>query len=104
MVKQHKILTYLFVFLSFFSGSKVVRDCQVEMIEHRKILMEDYHLSPEIVSHCSDDIITYCSGLEVGGKTIHCLMEHSMPKRKKSRVSPPCQRAVCVHLCYSNVL
>lgn len=65
------------------------------MIEHRKLLMEDYRLSPEIVSRCSDDITKYCTGLEAGGKTIHCLMEHSRPKRRKNRVSPPCQRAVC---------
>lgn len=76
------------------NGSKIARDCQVEMIEHRKILMEDYRLSPEIVSHCSNDITSYCSGLEIGGKTIHCLMEHSLPGRKRSRVSPPCLRAL----------
>jgi Golgi apparatus protein 1 len=64
------------------------------MIEHRKILMEDYRLSPEIVSQCSADISKFCNTLEVGGKTIHCLMEHTRLKKRKGRVSPQCQRAV----------
>ncbi|PSN56256.1 Golgi apparatus protein 1 [Blattella germanica] len=76
------------------NGSKVSRDCQIEMMEHRKILMEDYRLSPEIVSDCLDDIQTYCNGLEVGGKTIHCLMEHIRSRKRKERVSPVCQRAL----------
>ncbi|XP_063230835.1 Golgi apparatus protein 1 [Bacillus rossius redtenbacheri] len=77
------------------NGSKVSQDCQVEMVEHRKILMEDYRLSPEIVSQCSSDISKFCSGgLEVGGKTIHCLMDHVRPRKRKERVSSPCQRAL----------
>ncbi|GFG30167.1 hypothetical protein Cfor_10154 [Coptotermes formosanus] len=76
------------------NGTKVSQDCQVEMIEHRKILMEDYRLSPEIVAGCSEDIKNFCNTLEVGGKTIHCLMEHTRPKKRKGRVSPPCQRAL----------
>jgi Golgi apparatus protein 1 len=64
------------------------------MIEHRKILMEDYRLSPEIVTGCSEDINNFCNTLEVGGKTIHCLMEHARLKKRKGRVSAPCQRAV----------
>lgn len=81
-----------YLFMSI--GTKVSHDCQMEMIEHRKILMEDYRLSPEIVTHCSDDIKNFCNTLEVGGKTIHCLMEHTRTKKRKGRVSPQCQRAV----------
>nr|CAD7426932.1 unnamed protein product [Timema monikensis] len=76
------------------NGTKVTKDCQMEMVEHRKILMEDYRLSPEIVSQCSEDITKFCNGLEVGGKTIHCLMEHTRPRKKRERVSFKCQRAV----------
>lgn len=76
-------------------GSQVSTDCQQEMMDHRKILLEDYRLSPEIVSGCAEDIKTHCSrGVEVGGKTIHCLMEHSRTKRRKDRISGACQRAV----------
>jgi len=81
--------------LFMYVGTKVSRDCQMEMIEHRKILMEDYRLSPEIVTNCSDEIKSFCNTLEVGGKTIHCLMEHTRPKKRKERVSA-CQRAVSV--------
>lgn len=81
---------YLFMYI----GTKVSRDCQMEMIEHRKILMEDYRLSPEIVADCSVDINSFCNTLEVGGKTIHCLMEHARSKKRRGRVSSLCQRAV----------
>ncbi|XP_012256488.2 Golgi apparatus protein 1 [Athalia rosae] len=74
--------------------SKIAPDCQAEMFDHRKILMEDYKLSPEIVKDCGNNILTFCNGLEVGGKTIHCLMEHTRPRKKKSRVAPECQRAL----------
>lgn len=76
--------------------SVVATDCQVEMFDHRKILMEDYRLSPEIVSSCSKDITNFCNRLEVGGKTIHCLMEHTRARKKKLRVAAECQRAVSI--------
>ncbi|XP_029049319.2 Golgi apparatus protein 1 [Osmia bicornis bicornis] len=76
------------------NGSKIDRDCQAEMFDHRKLLMEDYRLSPEIVDGCANDITTFCNSLEIGGATIHCLMEHTRPKKKKSRVSSRCQRAL----------
>ncbi|XP_075212772.1 Golgi apparatus protein 1 [Lycorma delicatula] len=76
------------------NGSKVSHDCQSEMIEHRKFLLEDYRLSPEIVAYCSGDISQFCQGNIEIGKTIHCLLEHSRYKRKKPRVSFTCQRAL----------
>lgn len=81
---------------SFAPGSKISKDCEVEMVEHRQILMEDYRLSPEIVTLCSNDISKFCKGLEIGGKTIHCLMEHTRPKKRRDRVSQLCQRSVNV--------
>lgn len=89
---------YLFMYI----GTKVSRDCQMEMIEHRKILMEDYRLSPEIVAYCSEDIKKFCNVLEVGGKTIHCLMEHARPKKRRERVSSSCQREVSL-FCSVNI-
>ena len=76
------------------NGSKISQDCQVEMFDHRKILMDDYRLSPEIVDGCAKDISQFCVGLEVGGRTIHCLMEHTKSRKKKLRISSECQRAV----------
>lgn len=76
------------------NGTKVDPDCEVEMVEHRKIMMEDYRLSPEIVDGCSLEISKFCSGLEVGGKTIHCLMDHARLKNKNKRIGDSCQRAL----------
>lgn len=70
-------------------------ECTVEMIDHRKMLMEDYRLSPELMQNCASDITLLCKGIEVGGKTIHCLMEHARPrKRKDKRISVACQKSL----------
>lgn len=76
------------------NGTKIAPNCQTEMFDHRKILMEDYRLSPEIVNGCANDITTYCNGLEVGGVTIHCLMEHARSRQRRFRLSSECQVAV----------
>lgn len=57
------------------NGTKIDEACEAEMRDHRKMLMEDFRLSPEIVSGCSLEIKKFCTELEVGGKTIHCLMK-----------------------------
>lgn len=76
------------------NNSKLMPDCLAELFEHRKMLMADSHLSPEIIIDCSDELNRLCQNTE-GPQTIHCLMEHSKPKRKKElRVSPQCMRAV----------
>ncbi|XP_006615715.1 Golgi apparatus protein 1 isoform X2 [Apis dorsata] len=76
------------------NGSKIDEDCQAEMFDHRKLLMEDYRLSPEIVDGCANDITTFCNNLKIGGATIHCLMEHTRMRKKKLRISSKCQRAI----------
>lgn len=76
------------------NGSKVSAECQVELFDHRKILMEDYRLSSDIVNNCALDIQAYCNNLKAGGATIHCLMKYSSVRKRKGRVSFQCQRAV----------
>lgn len=77
------------------NNTKISPDCLAEMTDHRKLLMEDYQLSPEIISGCADDIDKFCLNLDAGGKTIHCLMEHARAKKKKDqRVTASCQRAL----------
>lgn len=78
-----------------FSGSEVSSDCQFELMEHRKLLLQNYQLSPEVVSMCSNDIEKYCQNNEIGRHTIHCLMDHSKPSRQKNRIGKSCQKAVC---------
>jgi len=77
-----------------FSGSEVSSDCQFELMEHRKLLLQNYQLSPEVVSFCSNDIEKYCQNNEIGRRTIHCLMDHSKPSRQKNRIDKSCQKAV----------
>lgn len=72
------------------NGTKVSTACEGEMIDQRKMLMEDYRLSPEIVDGCKNDITQFCDS-SVTGRTLHCLMEHA---RGSIRISDVCQRAV----------
>lgn len=74
------------------NGTKVENDCRLEMRDHRKMLMEDYRLSPEIVSGCSLEIKKFCK--EVGSKTIHCLMDIARPNGEEKRVRSSCERVV----------
>ncbi|XP_058822591.1 Golgi apparatus protein 1-like isoform X2 [Topomyia yanbarensis] len=77
------------------NNTKLAQDCVSEINDHRRMLMEDYKLSPEILTGCADDIDKFCSNLDAGGKTIHCLMDHARPKKKKERrVTEICQRAL----------
>lgn len=76
------------------NGTKIDPDCEAEIVEHRKMLMEDYRLSPEILDGCSKEITSYCKGVEFGGKTIHCLMDHARLRYKGKRIGDVCLRAV----------
>lgn len=82
------------------NGSRIDSECEAEMRDHRKILMEDYRVSPEIVDGCSYDIKKFCNDLEVGGKTLHCLMEHARSKNSKNRIKDTCIRAVSYNLLF----
>ncbi|XP_049872033.1 Golgi apparatus protein 1 isoform X2 [Pectinophora gossypiella] len=75
--------------------TKLSPECMSEMTDHRKMLMDDYRLSPELMQNCANDIKTLCRGIEAGGKTIHCLMAHARPrKRKEKRISVVCQKSL----------
>lgn len=76
-------------------STKLAPECTAEMTDHRKMLMEDYRLSPELMQNCANDILSLCKGIEAGGKTIHCLMEHARPRRRKEkRISMACQKSL----------
>lgn len=76
------------------NNTQISAECLAEIFDHRKLLMEDYQMSPEILSECGDDITKFCNDLEAGGgRTIHCLMENARPKKKRDRrVTARCQR------------
>lgn len=76
-------------------SNKISPECIAEITDHRKMLMDDYRLSPELMQNCANDITTLCNGIETGGKTIHCLMKNARPRRKKDkRISMSCQKSL----------
>ena len=52
---------------------------ELKLVRHS--LMEDYQISPEIVSSCQSEIRDQCDGMKRQGKTIHCLMDLARPKK-----------------------
>lgn len=61
-------------------------------MDYRRMLMEDFSLSPEIVLHCRSEIEGHCSGLHRKGRTLHCLMRIS-----RGDIDANCQMAVRWH-------
>lgn len=65
------------------------------MLAHRRQLMEDYKLSPDLMMACKDDLEKFCGGgIETGGRTLHCLMKHTRGHTPNRRVSVHCRREV----------
>lgn len=75
-------------------GATLSGNCEFEMDEYRKSLMEDYSITPEIVKDCHKEISTYCEGLGKNGKTIHCLMQASMNKGGGKGLSERCENTL----------
>ncbi|XP_035769606.1 Golgi apparatus protein 1b [Neolamprologus brichardi] len=75
------------------SGHPVSGECQGEMLDYRRMLMEDFSLSPEIVLHCRTEIEAQCSGLHRKGRTLHCLMRIGRGDRSNAMDSV-CQNAL----------
>lgn len=71
-------------------------ECQQEMLEHRRFLLESYQLTPDLASSCEQDIAAFCGPrLQPSGKTLHCLMRHARPSTQGSkRLSDQCRRQV----------
>ncbi|KAJ8910173.1 hypothetical protein NQ315_016184 [Exocentrus adspersus] len=78
------------------NGTKIDSECETEIVDHRRMLMEDYRLSPEIVNNCKSEILGFCKGFKTGGKTIHCLMDHALLNtgNSKARIQDKCMRAL----------
>ncbi|CAF3401610.1 unnamed protein product [Rotaria socialis] len=75
-------------------GHHIQDECRREMLVHRRMLMSDYALSPEIVSECKTEMIQHCPSLfqqgasgsigQRGGKMIHCLLGAARKERSFS--------------------
>ncbi|XP_077451886.1 Golgi apparatus protein 1 [Stigmatopora argus] len=85
-------LSYLLLCLesAIHRGRVVSGECQGEMMDYRRMLMEDFSLSPEIVLHCRSEIEAQCSGLHRKGRTLHCLMKVG----RSDAIDLNCQRAL----------
>lgn len=75
------------------NGTKVADDCQVEIREHRRMLMSDFQMNPEVFKGCGDDISKYCSQ-EDSSNLLNCLMQHVKTKKRVERVTSECVRAL----------
>ena len=64
-------------------GKEIETECRAELIEHRKMLMSDYQLNPNVVKFCANEIKTYCQSLERNGKTLHCLLNKMITLKTK---------------------
>ena len=43
-------------------GSEVAPECQAELLDLRKQLMEDFSITPELVKGCETEIAQQCDG------------------------------------------
>uniref|UniRef100_A0A8C0WCG6 Golgi apparatus protein 1 n=1 Tax=Castor canadensis TaxID=51338 RepID=A0A8C0WCG6_CASCN len=87
-------LSYLLMCLesAVHRGRQVSSECQGEMLDYRRMLMEDFSLSPEIILSCRGEIEHHCSGLHRKGRTLHCLMK--VVRGDKGNLGMNCQQAL----------
>lgn len=86
-------------------GRVVTGECQGEMMDYRRMLMEDFSLSPEILLNCRREIEVHCSGLHRKGRTLQCLMRVAQGGREvmedhcmKSVSSQSCLCVNCINI------
>uniref|UniRef100_A0A0N4ZII0 Golgi apparatus protein 1 n=1 Tax=Parastrongyloides trichosuri TaxID=131310 RepID=A0A0N4ZII0_PARTI len=72
-------------------------ECRHEMITFRGIMAQEFHMSPELVINCAEEISQFCSSagdIEKDGKTLHCLMGIAKDRTKNNQISPKCSNAL----------
>ncbi|XP_012945019.1 Golgi apparatus protein 1 [Aplysia californica] len=86
------------------NGVQLESQCVKEMFDLRSELMQDYKISPELVSACQDEIDHFCDGLDPDGESVHCLMEAAKEKSKdaKKNFSDKCRVEVAKLLHIAN--
>ncbi|KAL7978740.1 hypothetical protein Chor_013229 [Crotalus horridus] len=87
-------LSYLLMCLesAVHRGRQISSECQGEMLDYRRMLMEDFSLSPEIILGCRTEIEHHCSGLHRKGRTLHCLMK--VVRGEKGNLGDSCQHSL----------
>ncbi|CAG7726469.1 unnamed protein product [Allacma fusca] len=76
------------------TGHEINRECLYEIKQHRRALLEDYTLTPELLSACISEQTNYCAGKGVNGNTIHCLMALAQSRDMDMRIKPQCRAAL----------
>lgn len=66
------------------------------MFEHRRLILTEAQMEPEMVIACSHDIEMHCRQLNGGGETLHCLMRIAKrpPTSDYAGLSTQCFQAV----------
>ncbi|KAK7475018.1 hypothetical protein BaRGS_00033765 [Batillaria attramentaria] len=83
---------------------QVQPECVQEMLKVRERLMSDYRISPELMARCQTEIHDHCDGgLEVGGKTLHCLMKLARKRHPGTPISSECRSQLSMLLKEANV-
>lgn len=75
-------------------GVEINGECMAEIKQHRRALMEDYRLTPELLAACSEEQKSYCAERGVNGNTIHCLMALAQTRKTERMISDRCRAGV----------
>jgi len=86
-------------------GEEVSGECRTELGEIRREMMEDFSVSPEIVTSCASEIESHCGNTKRRqGGTIHCLMKLITEAGEEKVVGEKCEAAVDLLLRQSQVM
>jgi Golgi apparatus protein 1 len=88
----------------FHKGQDINGDCIEEIKMHRKSLMDDHSLTPELLTACAIDKQKFCANKGIHGKTLHCLMAHAQIREHAKRLQPPCMAEVSCTFTFNQTL
>jgi len=66
--------------------------------------MQDYRVTPELMTSCAEDVDRFCKGKGTNGKTIHCLMDHAQRRNAEEKLSSTCRVQVNNLFCLKFVM
>ncbi|CAG0914941.1 unnamed protein product [Notodromas monacha] len=79
-------------------GNPVAAECQAEILEHRRMLLEPRGLSPEILVACEEELVQTCSRSEMYKRIprLECLMDLAVRSKRSEKplISDNCLRQV----------
>ena len=70
------------------------------MALHRRMLLEDRNLTPDLLAACSEEIENFCNSHSIDGNILSCLMDHAVPSHQNfsgagsHTIGPQCIRQV----------